>query len=101
MSEHPVFEAVKAMPEPWRSHFPKSTEEAREWKPEVRRRALASRVLCVATTRIECGWSAYCDAVPGWDHRTEVDPVLANGTKLGEKLARAIFPEFEGVPYVD
>ena len=99
MSEHPIFEKVKEMPEPWRSHFPKSTEEAQKWKPIIDKRGLSMCVLCVANTRIEGMWSAYCDAVPGDCHKLEYDAVLANGAKLPEAIARAIFPRFKDVPY--
>lgn len=73
--------------------------ESDDWKPTVRLRALASRVLVVAQTRIEGTWSAYCGPVPGIDHRREWQEVLNSGDKLREVVARAIFPEFEGVPY--
>lgn len=97
--EHSIFTAVRAMPEPWRTHFPKSVEEALAWKPIIRRSALASRVLCVARTRVEGAWAAYCDAVPGHNHDYEMEPVLDAGDKLAERIARAIFPGFDGVPY--
>jgi len=57
------------------------------------------KVLCVAQTRIEGAWSAYCDAVEGMNHDFEAEKVLAYGAKLPEIVARAIFPEFDGVPY--
>ena len=98
-NEHPSFTKAKALPEPLRSHFPKTVEEAREFKRHVTVCALASRVLVVATTRIECAWCAYCDAVPGENHRREMDDVLRHGVKLNEKIARVLFPQFEGVPY--
>ena len=99
LNEHPVFVRVRELPEPWRSHFPKSREEAESWQPIVRRRVLATRVLVVAQTRIEFAWSAYCDAVPGIDHEKEQYVVLQHGDKLPEKRARTLFPEFTGVPY--
>ena len=51
-------------------------DEVRSWEPIVVHCALASRVLAVATTRVEGTWKAYCDAVPGRDHRAECDAVL-------------------------
>src|SRR5258706_4411049 len=74
-------------------------EEARDWKPVVRRRALASRVLVVARTRVEGAWAAYCDAVPGYDHDDEQGAVLLHGDKLNETFARVLFPEFASLPY--
>jgi len=69
------------------------------WKPFTIRHALAMQVLCVAHTRVEGCWSAYCDAVPGWDHALEQEAVLQRGEKLEEKVALAIFPQFTGIPY--
>lgn len=70
-----------------------------KWEPAVIRREMATRVLAVARTRIEGAWTAYVDAVPGYDHGTEFHQVLSNGTKLTYAVASAHFPEFEGVPY--
>ena len=69
------------------------------WTPTVRVNALACKVLTVATTRIEGTWSAYCDAVPGRKHSEEFDAVLRSGDKLPERVARALFSEFDEVPY--
>jgi hypothetical protein len=69
------------------------------WKPIVRIRPLASRVLVVAQTRIEGTWCAYIDAVRGQNHDDEWQEVLRVGRPMLEEWARAIFPEFEGVPY--
>lgn len=99
--EHPAFTRAKALSEPLRSHFPKSAEEANVWQPKQRTIALASRVLVVAQTRIVCEWAAYCDAVAGMDHRYEWHAVLSHGNKLDETVARALFPEFDEVPYAD
>jgi hypothetical protein len=97
--EHPIFAMVRKMPEPWRSHFPKSSEEAQNWRPIVRQHALASCVLAVARTRREATWCAYIDAVPGHDHDDEADEVLSCGAKLLEEIARVLFPFFNDVPY--
>lgn len=96
---HPAFRRAATLDEPLRSHFPKSSEEARTFEPLIRHRALASRVLVVARTRVECAWSAYCDAVPGQNHRAEREAVLNLGVKVEEKIARMLFPEFIDVPY--
>lgn len=97
---HPSFARAEALSEPLRSHFPKSVSEAQVWKPIYLVRALSSRVLVVAQTRVECQWRAYCDAVPGMNHREEeVEPVLRYGATVDEALARVLFPEFNEVPY--
>ena len=79
--------------------FPETPEEAREWRPYVRKCALARRVLAVALQHIEGAWACYCDAVPGECHDDEVGAVLDHGTKLPEPVALALFGEFRGVPY--
>ena len=96
---HPSFVRAASLPEPLRSYFPKSAEEVERWTPLIRTRALASRVLAVAQTRVECAWAAYVDAVPGMNHETEFDDVLRTGAKLDEAIARALFPYFADVPY--
>jgi hypothetical protein len=79
--------------------FPTTPEEARNWAPTIRRRALAQRVLAVATTRIEGCWAAYIDAVPGHDHKIEAADVLDYGSKLPAEYARVLFPEFADLEY--
>jgi len=79
--------------------FPETPEEAMEWKPDVTHVALHQRVLVVANTRIEGAWCAYCSDVPGNSHYHERYEVLQYGDKVPEKLARTMFPIFEGVPY--
>ena len=69
------------------------------FRPVIRRRALATKVLVVATTRVEGTWKAYCDAVPGYDHQQEVDAVLRHGDQIAEPFARVLFPEFDSLPY--
>ena len=71
----------------------------KDWKPTIHLHALSMKVLIVAKTRIEGTWSAYCDAVPGYDHMKEYAAVLANGDKLIEEVARVLFPEFKDTPY--
>ena len=73
--------------------------EAEFWTPIFRTHALASKVLVVATTRIEGTWAAYCDAVPGDNHTKEWPAVLSNGDKLMEEVARVLFPGFKEIPY--
>lgn len=97
--EHSSFTRAKALSEPWRSHFPKSTEEVRAWQPFIVRRVLTRRVMIVAKTRVECAWAAYMDAVPGCNHDSEQEAVLRHGDKLLEETARFFFPEFDWVPY--
>lgn len=97
--EHPSFTRAKELPEPWRSHFPKSVEEAQVWKPTILMFPLARKVLAVARTRCETAWAAYVDAVPGYDHSMEKQAVLDRGCKLPEVVARALFPGLEEVPY--
>ena len=82
-------------------NFPEqgNKEECANWKPVVIYKALATRVLCVATTRIEGGWSAYCDAVPGLKHVAELSSVLSGGDPLRPAVAKSLFPEFDGIPY--
>ena len=101
MSEHPAFVKARELPEHVRRFFPSSADEARTWEPVPLWRPLASRVLVVAVPRVECAWSAYCDAVPGQDHRHEYDAVMAHGAKLPEAVARVLFPIFDLVPYAD
>ncbi|KKL48670.1 hypothetical protein LCGC14_2323220 [marine sediment metagenome] len=73
--------------------------ETKDWTPTIRVHALASKVLVVASTRIEGTWAAYCDAVPGDNHEVESIAVLENGGKLMEEVARVLFPIFEELPY--
>lgn len=97
--ENPHFIIARALPEPWRSHFPKSMKEAQAFEPIVARFSLAMRVLVVANTRQESAWSAYIDAVPGMSHKLEQDAVLLYGTKLPEATARTLFPRFDDIRY--
>ena len=98
---HPSFVRAAELAEPLRSHFPKSVDEARAFEPMQRYRALDSKVLVVAQTRVECAWRAYIAAVSGMDHRAEIQAVADYGTTLHEPLARLLFPEFNDIPYAD
>lgn len=84
-----------------RFSFPEqgNVQECDAWEPYIRVRALATRVLVVARTRIEGKWAAYCDAVPGERHDMEFRTVLDNGRKLPENVAKGLFPELAEVPY--
>ena len=99
--EHPIFMKVRMLNEPLRSIFPGNIEEAQAWKRTTQRICLASRVMVMATTRIEFAWSAYIDAVPGVNHDDEEEEVLRHGTKLMEKVARVLFPAWKDIPYAD
>ena len=99
---HPSFARASTLTdEHLRAHFPKSVEEARAFEPLRHVRALSSRVLAVAQTRVECTWRAYIDAVPGQRHEYEWQAVAAHGATLPEEIARFLFPEFKEVPYAD
>lgn len=86
-------------PEWAQKHFPSTREEALNFKPLTWHYALHMRVLVAATTRIEGTWSAYCHPVPGISHKDEVGLVLDHGDKVGEELARVMFPYMAGIPY--
>lgn len=97
--EHPAFVRARALPEHVREFFPQTIEEARTWAPHVLWRALAGQVLAVAVPRVECAWRAYIDSVPGIDHCAEYERVASHGASLDEDVARALFPNFDAVPY--
>ena len=79
--------------------FAETPEEAGKWTPIVRVYPLDRQVLCVARTRIEGAWCAYCGSVPGMDHDSEYQRVLEVGSKLPEYVAVAMFPIFKDIPY--
>jgi len=97
--DHPAFERARGLSSRWRHRFATCAAEAAVWQRYTAITALATRVLAVATTRIECAWCAYIDAVPGHDHAQEAEHVLRYGTKLPEELARVIFPQWAELPY--
>ncbi len=76
-----------------------NTTEIEQWRPHVTRIALHKQVLVVARTRLEGTWKAYCAPVAGENHDHEWESVLRHGSQLPEDLARAIFAEFDGIPY--
>jgi hypothetical protein len=98
-TEHPAFTKAKTLPIEIRGLFPTSVEEARTWQQTIIAHALAQHVLIVAVTRIECAWSAYAGAVPGYNHEQEKHGVAREGDKIRESVARAMFPGFNEVPY--
>lgn len=79
--------------------FPETEEEREAWKEVWGMFPLAQHVLCVAHTRMEGAWTAYCDHVPGDNHDREADAVLAHGEKLPEEIARIMFPQFADLPW--
>jgi len=56
--------------------------------------ALDNRVLAVATEGYCGDWAAYIGAVEGYCHEEEYMGVLHHGSKLPEKVAEVLFPDF-------
>jgi hypothetical protein len=79
--------------------FGKTPEECRDWEPTVIRRCLHRQVMCIARSRVEGAWAAYCFPVPGHNHDDEEYIWKNEGAKLGENIAKALFPQFDGIPY--
>ena len=75
--------------------------ETYTWDQVVHYKALATRVLVVARTRVDGTWKAYCNAVPGEHHSKEIQEVLDYGDQLREDVARVLFPEFKELPYAE
>ncbi len=69
-------------------------EEMTKFTPIQYYVTLSRQVVAVATTRVEGAWSAYIGAVHGECHADEWRQVLNHGDKLGEEIAKAIFPQF-------
>jgi hypothetical protein len=74
--------------------------EEQKWSPTIARYSLSPNVMVVARTRIEGTWAAYCAAVQGQSLSHDEKFTLDNGSKLPEKIARAIFEQFEELKYV-
>ena len=70
------------------------------WTPVISRYSFSPNVMAVARTRIEGAWAAYIDAVQGLSFQQDQKHVLDRGTKIPENFARAIFPQFKELPYV-
>ena len=81
------------------SSSPHCSEAAERWVPRLTMRAIHSRVLVVAATRIEGAWSAYVFPVAGRNHRAEMVAWRKDGMRLAEDVARAMFPELQSIPY--
>jgi hypothetical protein len=79
--------------------FPSDPLEAKEWKPTFHRRMLHRHVMCLAKTRIEGRWNAYCFPVPCKNHDEEEYLWETEGVKIPEQVASVLFPMFSGVPY--
>lgn len=62
-------------------------------------KALDINVLVVAVKRVEGYWCAYIKNCLGDNHEKELEEVKSWGSKLSEKIALAIFPMYEGIPY--
>jgi hypothetical protein len=60
----------------------------------IGQRALAMKVLAVATAGEVGDWSAYIDAVPGKSHSQEAVEVARKGVKLDKRIAAILFPDF-------
>ena len=86
--------------------FPENLDEYQSWEPTTDYIGLAGRnpdmdgcILAVATTRCEGAWKVFYAIVPGKNFDDEYQRVLDIGTKLGEDLARCLFPRFKEIPY--
>jgi len=62
-------------------------------------KALACKVLAVASLRIEGKWKVYIGAVEGQNYDKEWNEVFKHGDATTKKIACAIFPEYEEMPY--
>jgi len=63
-------------------------------------KALATRVLVVASINLECNeWAVYIDAVPGQSHKAEFMEVARHGDKLDKRLAEILFPHLADKHY--
>lgn len=79
-------------------------------KEVIRTRTLHRNVLVIARlmtyeddngdTKVH-DWAAYITTMPGYDHRIEIENAVirADGDKLPQKIAEAIFPEFSNFDY--
>ena len=80
-------------------NFPETEAEFIDWRYETRRVMLHREVMCLAKTRAEGKWCAYCFPVPGVNHDKEEYLWLDKGCKMAEKVARLLFPQFEDIKY--
>jgi hypothetical protein len=79
--------------------FPETSDEADHWARTVTYRALHSKILFVAVTRIEGFWSCYCVPVAGRHHEVEKHLWQLEGNKVSEAIARLLFPQYPNIPY--
>jgi hypothetical protein len=56
--------------------------------------ALSRKVIAVAIEGEVKDWAAYIDGVPGDNHFLEAKEVARTGTKLPQKVAEILFPDF-------
>jgi len=68
---------------------------------KIRYIALDSKVLVVAKEGGIGDWAAYIGAVPGLNHTFEWQRVRDNGTKLPQKVAEILFPDFKDLNWRD
>jgi hypothetical protein len=71
------------------------------FQPIQVRRTLHRQVMVIARTRIEGTWKAYCFPVPGRNHDEEETLWREHGSQVRERVARALFPEFDSLRYSD
>jgi hypothetical protein len=69
-------------------------DSRKEEKWKVRWFALSAHVIVVAKEGGAKEWAAYIDAVPGYSHAHEWLRVLEEGSKLPQKVAEVLFPDF-------
>jgi hypothetical protein len=79
--------------------FPVTPEEAVNWKPSTLGVRLDKQIVAAATTRIEGAWVAKIGVALGANLTEQTRHVLANGTRLDEPVARALFEAFDGIIY--
>lgn len=80
---------------------PQCHEAAQQWRPRIVRRAIHSKVLVVAMTRIEGTWAAYVFPVAGRNHELEAKE-WRTGMRVSEAVALALFDDtglFRDLPY--
>jgi len=61
--------------------------------------ALDCRVIAVAVEGHAEDWAAYIGAVPGESPEHEWQEVAQNGSKLPQRVAEVLFPEFKHLAY--
>jgi len=61
---------------------------------QIRYKALDMKVLVVAVEGAVKDWACYIGAVKGENHEREFMQVAQHGTKISEKMATMLFPDF-------